>query len=45
MAEMVQFSDLHKIGEIFSVGEDADVPPGSNGRLKAHRPAEQRRAN
>lgn len=45
MAELVQFNDLHKIGEIFSVGDDADVPTGSNGRLKAHMPAEQRRAN
>ncbi|TWT73728.1 hypothetical protein Pla123a_36210 [Posidoniimonas polymericola] len=44
MAELVRFNDLHKIGDMFNAAE-SDNHPQSNGRLKAHMPAEDRRAN
>ncbi|TWT36700.1 hypothetical protein KOR34_16400 [Posidoniimonas corsicana] len=43
MAELVRFNELHKINEVFDRSEDAAKRPA--GRLKAHMPAEGRRAN
>lgn len=44
MAELVRFNDLHRISAMFNPGDPANHPQ-SNGRLKAHMPAEDRRAN